>query len=83
MKQSRYIFIMTIMALAIIVFSSPSFARGGGYHAPKLSRESKIKILTESAAALQQSKPDLSEALKKIAEEERKGPGLLGELLGM
>ena len=83
MKSLRYIFIMIMMALAIIVFSNPAYARGGGYHAPKLSREYKIKILTESATALQQSNPDLSEALKKIAEEERKGPGLLGELLGM
>jgi len=83
MKPLRYIFIMIMMALTIIVFSSQAFARGGGYHAPKLSREYKIKILTESATALQQSNPDLSEALKKIAEEERKGPGLLGELLGM
>ena len=83
MKPLRYIFIMIMMALTIIVFSGPAYARGGGYHAQKLSREYKIKVLTESASALQQSNPDLSEALKKIAEEEHKGPGLLGELLGM
>ncbi len=83
MKSLRYMYIMIIIVLAVIVFSSPTLAKGGGYHAPKLSRAYKIKVLTDSAAVLHQSHPDLAEALKKMAEEERKGPGLLGELLGM
>lgn len=83
MKPLRYIFIIVIVLLAIVVFSNPILAKGGGYHAPKLSRECKIKILTDSSAALQQSNPDLSKALKRMAEEERQGPGLLGKLLGI
>ena len=83
MKPLQYMYIMIIMVLTVIVFSSPTFAKGGGYHAPKLSRECKIKILADSAVALQKSNPDLAKALKKMEEEERRGPGILGKLLGM
>ena len=73
MKLLCRIFIVIVMAYVITVFPNPVFARGGGYHAPKLSHEFKIKVLKDLALALQQSRPDLAQKLNDYANEETSG----------
>ena len=73
MKPLCRIFVCITIVSVVIILSNPVFAKGGGYHAPKLSHELKIKVLKDSVLALQQTNPDLANRLNDYANEETEG----------
>lgn len=71
MKYFRIVLIGLAVLGMIVFLSSVSFAEEG-YHSGKGNHEAKIKLLKDSAAALQKSNPDLAKGLNDIADKEAK-----------
>jgi len=74
MKLARNVAIGIVLLAAVICISGVSFA-GEGYHKCKESMENeaaKIKLMEDSAAALQKSNPDLAKGLSDWAADETK-----------
>jgi len=68
MKLSRSVVVGLLVAGFVVLLSAASFASGG-------KEKYKVKLLKDSAVALQQSNPSLSAALTKFANEEEKEIG--------
>ena len=71
MKLARNVFFGLVMVGTIIFLSSVSFAQmapatGKDLSARKAKQEAKIKVLQDSAAALQQTNPDLAKKLSDL-----------------
>ena len=71
MKLERNVFFGLVMAGTVVFLTSVSFAEmapaaGKDSSAWKAKHESKIKILQDSAAALQQTNPDLAKKLSDL-----------------
>jgi hypothetical protein len=71
MKSLRSIFIGVAVLGMIIFFSSLSFAEEG-YPAGKMNHQANVKLLKDSALALQQSHPELAKGLNDYADKEAK-----------
>lgn len=74
MKLARNVFFGLVMAGTIVFLSGVSFAQkapaaGKDSSAGKAKHEARIKLLQDSAAALQQTNPDLSKKLSDLANE--------------
>ena len=79
MKLARNVFLGLIMAGTIVFLSGVSFAQmasdaGKDPSAMKAKHEAKIKLLQDSAIALQQTNPDLAKQLSDIVNEETNEP---------
>jgi len=75
MKLARNVFFGLVMAGTIVFLSSVSFAKmapaaGKDSSVWKAKHEAKIKLLQDSAAALQQTNPDLAKKLNDLVNEE-------------
>ena len=75
MKLARNVFLGLIMAGTIVFLSGVSFAQmasdaGKDPSAMKAKHEAKIKLLQDSAIALQQTNPDLAKKLSDLVNED-------------
>jgi len=74
MKLARNVFFGLVMVGTIVFLSSVSFAEEGhrAWKEGKENEEAKIKLMKDSAAALQQSEPALAKGLSDWASDEEK-----------
>ena len=74
MKSARNVFLVSVVVGTIVFLSSASFAQmapeaGKDSSAWKAKHEAKIKVLQDSAAALQQANPDVAKKLTDLINE--------------
>ena len=72
MKFLRSAFVAVIACGMILSLCSLSFAAEKKHHSWKEDHAAKVKALRDSAAALQQSSPDLAKGLTELADKEEK-----------
>jgi regulatory protein YycI of two-component signal transduction system YycFG len=71
MKSLRIV-LMGLIVFGVVIFLSNVLFAEEGCPAMKTNHESRIKLLKDSAAALQQANPDLAKGLSDLADKEAK-----------